>query len=146
MSTYNDSISSFLRAYAQAGDQCDLDQISTQFASEFIVADPDKPQVIRIADFIRALPYRRSLFDRLGCTGSSLESFRIHPLTTSYALVTTTWKFRFARPHDSGEEVVVDSSLLIHMAKDGPQILVYLPHQDIMKVLRERGILKDSQA
>ncbi len=39
------------------------------------------------------------------------------------------------------QEVLVDSTFLLDMARPDPKILLYLANQDIMQILKDRGIL-----
>ncbi len=65
-------------------------------------------------------------------------------LDTRYVLAKTTWRFDFAR-ENSGEleQVLADSTFLLDNGEEEFKIVMYMAHQDIMQVLRDRGILRD---
>jgi hypothetical protein len=43
----------------------------------------------------------------------------------------------------TGTELLVDSTFLIDIGAPAFKIAMYMPHQDIMRVMKERGILKE---
>jgi hypothetical protein len=51
----------------------------------------------------------------------------------------------FVREDLEPTELLLDSTFLVDTGGDMFRIVMYLPHQDIIEVLRERGILKDSK-
>ena len=65
-------------------------------------------------------------------------------LDARYVLAKTTWRFDFAR-ENSGEleQVLADSTFLVDTGEEEFKIVMYMAHQDIMQVLRDRGILRD---
>jgi hypothetical protein len=140
MPSDRDVIEAFFKEYEHAGNTVNTAQLLTQFADNFMVAAPHGTTSIRASDFITILPQRKALFDLMGCQLSTLHSLRITPLGKHYDLVQTTWRFHFSLPGNRSEEVDVDSTFLIHTANDALKIVLYLPHQDIMAVLRDRGI------
>ena len=135
-----DVIEAFFKEYEQAGNTVNTAQLLTQFADNFVVASPQGTKSIRASDFVTILPQRKALFDQMGCKSAPLDSLRTTPLGDYYVLVETTWRFYFSLPRNRSEEVDVDSTFLIHTANDALKIVLYLPHQDIMAVLRDRGI------
>ena len=60
------------------------------------------------------------------------------PLGDRYVLVETEWVMEF----ETGEEIALRSTFIVHRAEDGLKIVFYLAHQDLMAVLKERGILR----
>jgi hypothetical protein len=47
----------------------------------------------------------------------------------------------FARPNADPECVMADSTFIVDTAQDEFKIVLYLANQDIMQVLKERGIV-----
>ena len=140
MPSHREAIETFFKEYEHAGNTLNTVQLLTQFADNFIVAAPQGTTSIRASDFVTILPKRKALFDQMGCQSSKLHSLRTTPLGEHYDLVETTWRFHFSLPGNRSEEINIDSTFLIHRANNTLKIVLYLPHQDIMAVLRDRGI------
>jgi hypothetical protein len=140
MPSHRDVIEAFFKEYEHAGNTVNTAQLLTQFADNFMVAAPHGTTSILASDFITILPKRKAHFDQMGCQSARLHSLRSTPIGQHYALVDTTWRFYFSLSGNRSEEVDVDSTFLIHTANDELKIVLYLPHQDIIAVLRDRGI------
>jgi hypothetical protein len=138
------AVGRFFQSYAQKSSEHDIPSLVSQFADPFVSADPRGTQCVRVDDFAAALPRRKLLFDRLGCKPAVLTSLHETPLDARYVLARTTWRFDFA-PADPEtiEQVFADSTFLIDTGKEEFKIVMYMAHQDIMQVLRDRGILRN---
>ena len=112
------------------------------FADSFLSANSQGTQCVRASDFAAALPKRKQLFDRLGCRPAKLVSLHETPLDARYVLAKTSWRLEFARGESQMEEIIVDSTFLVDTGEKEFKIVLYLAHQDIMQVLRQRGILE----
>jgi hypothetical protein len=112
-----------------------------QFAATFLAGGPDGAKPVPAALFAPALTKRKELFDRLGHRSTELVSLVETPLDARYTLARTRWQMTFARPGLPDEQLTVDSTFLIDTQTQ--QILVYLAHQDIFALLRQRGLMAD---
>ena len=59
-----------------------------------------------------------------------------------YVMAKTTWRLDFARGSNEMVKVLVNSTYLLDTSASDFKIVLYLTHQDIMQVLRDRGILE----
>jgi hypothetical protein len=141
MPQVSEAIEGFFRTFEANASSHDADAQISQFADVFMAANPQGAQTVRAGDFALALPKRKELFDRLGCRSSELLSVSEQRLDARYVLANTRWKMTFARAESNTEEVVVESSFMLDTGGNSPRILVYLAHQDIMQVLKDRGLL-----
>ena len=144
MPSQHDTLTAFFKQYEQASNTSDTVSMLSQFADPFTVATPQGPQVVRASDFARVLPRRKALFDNLGCQAATLDSLNATHLNDHFALVDTTWRMRFVLPNNRSDEFVVASSFMVYIEGSVAKIFVYLPHQDIMQILRDRGILTEA--
>jgi len=112
-----------------------------QFAGTFLAAGPDGAKPVPAALFAPALARRKQLFEKLGHRSTELVSLDESPLDARYTLARTRWQMTFTRPQLPDEQLTVDSTFLIDTQTQ--RILLYLAHQDIFALLRERGILAD---
>jgi hypothetical protein len=144
MINHETAVGRFFQLYAQKSSEDDIPALVSQFTDPFISADPHGTHCVRVEDFAAALPRRKFLFDRLGCKPAVLTSLHETQLDARYVLAKTTWRFEFARENSrESEEVLADSTFLVDTGEEEFKIVMYMAHQDIMQVLRDRGILRD---
>ncbi len=137
------AIARFFRLFAQKNSEESIAAQVSQFADPFISVDPHGTRCVRLDDFAAALPKRKVLFDRLGCKPAVLVSLDETQLDARYVLAKTTWRFDFSRANSGeAEQVLADSTFLVDTGKEEFRIVMYMAHQDIMQVLRDRGILQ----
>ena len=139
-------ISRFFDLYASESAHHDIPAIVSHFTDPFLSASPSGTQPVRVADFAAALPKKKVLFDRLRSQPTQLIGLHETPLDSRYVLVRTTWRMSFLRDNGPAQQLDVDSTFLIDTGQ--PQtdpadfkILLYLTHQDLMQIVRDRGIL-----
>jgi hypothetical protein len=137
----HDTLTAFFKRYEQASNSSDTESMLAQFAEPFTVATPQGPQIVRASDFARVLPRRKALFDNLGCQAATLDSLKATHLNDHFALADTTWRMRFFLPNNRSDEFVVVASFMVYIDGSAAKIFLYMPHQDIMQILRDRGIL-----
>ena len=143
MINHETAASRFLQLYAQRTSEDDISALVSLFADPFFSVDPNGTRCLRVDDFAAALPKKKLLFDRLGCKPAVLTSLQETQLDARYVLARTTWRFEFALANtEETEEILADSTFLIDTGKDDFKIALYMAHQDIMQVLRDRGILQ----
>ena len=140
-------VARFLAVYARETAEDNLQAVVSHFAESFLFAGPSGSQPVRAADFAAALPRRKALFDQLGSQPAELTAIHETPLDSRYVLARTTWRFSFRNHNTPAQEFDTDSTFLIDTGLPGTpkpdfKILLYLPHHDIMQMLRDRGILQ----
>jgi len=137
------AIGRFFLLFAQNSNEESIPAQMSQFADPFISADPHGTRCVRVDDFAAALPKRKLLFDRLGCKPAVLVSLDETQIDARYVLAKTTWRFDFARANsEESRQVLADSTFLVDIGGEEFKIVMYMAHQDIMQVLRDRGILQ----
>ncbi len=130
-----ESIITFLRAFERTDTRGDVAALAASYADTFLVAAPDGTRAVRRDDFALALPRREKMFDEMGCRSTKLGLATVTRLDDRYAMAETTWKMDF-----KGREVEVGSTFILD-TKDELKIVLYLTHQDVRTVLKERGML-----
>jgi hypothetical protein len=133
-------IASFFESFARQSGTDNIQAQVSQFADTFLAAGPHGVKCATSADFTLAIPKRKQLFDSLGCQSTTLVGLEETPLDTRYVLVRTKWKLTFRRPDTNPECIVVDSTFIVDAAASEFKIVFYLANQDIMQVLKDRGI------
>lgn len=136
------AVGRFFQLFAQQSSRDDVHVQASLFADSFLSASPQGTQCVRASDFAAALPKRKQLFERLGCQPAALVSLQEIPLDARYVLAKTSWRLEFARGEAETKEVLVDSTFLVDTGEKEFKIVLYLTHQDIMQLLRDRKILE----
>lgn len=119
-------------------------EVVKQFADEFLAVSPHHSQCVRSANFAAALPKRKELFKSLGLESTELIGVKESRLDQRYALANTRWRFTFLSQLAKPELVEVESTFLVDMGVEPFQIILYLAHQDIMEILKQRSLLGDA--
>jgi hypothetical protein len=138
------ALSRFIQSFERNRASGDVSVVAQQFAEVILVVTPDSVQCIRSVDFAVALPKRKQLFERLGLQSSELIGFKESWLDLRYALANTRWRFIFRSVVGEPESVEVDSTFPIDTAKEPFEIILYLAHQNIMEILKQRGVMGDA--
>jgi hypothetical protein len=140
MDQSSSAVARFFQNYELLISNDDIPALASLFDGVFLAAGPQGAKCVRAEDFALALPKRKQLFDKLGCQSTALVSLQETALEARYALAKTKWKMTFLQSAGN-QEILVDSTFLLDMARPDPKILLYLANQDIMQILRDRGIL-----
>ena len=141
MITSETAVWRFFEEYARESNSDDVAAIVSRFADPFLSAGPSGTQCVRAADFAAALPKRKELFNRLGARPASLMSIEERALDTRYVLAKTRWRIEFVREDLPKTELLLDSTFLVDTGIDAFRIAMYMPHQDVMQVLKAHGIM-----
>jgi hypothetical protein len=139
MTTTTQSLAGFFTTFQHNSDHGAEAEILTQFADTFLAGGPDGAKPVPAALFGPALTRRKELFNKLGCRSTELLFLDETALDSRYTLASTRWRMTFSRPDLPEQQFEVASTFLIdtHTQK----ILVYLAHQDIFAILRQRGVM-----
>ena len=136
----NSPIARFFDAFARQSSTDNVQAQTAQFADVFLAAGPQGAKCVRSADFAQALTKRKQLFDSFGCQSTALVSLDETALDARYVLVSTRWQMTFNRSNADPEQVLADSTFIIDTEPADFKIVLYLAHQDIMQVLKDRSI------
>jgi hypothetical protein len=82
-----DKIKLFFEGVEKAGNSLDLDLIDSQFADQFIFADPNGTRVIEKQKFLPALPKRQEFFKSIGHQSTKVLSLEETPIDDQYTMV-----------------------------------------------------------
>jgi len=147
----SEAIERFFRSFEANASSHDVDVQVSHFADVFMAASPLGAQAVRAADFALALPKKKQLFDRMGCRSTELVSLSEKRLDARYVLAGAKWKMTFERPDITPQEVEVESVYIVDTggkaatadaaAAGEPKIVFYLANQDLMQIVKERGLL-----
>ena len=141
MSISHDAVAAFFQKFAASSNSKDTPAEISHFANVFVAAGPSGSAVVKMEDFEKALPKRRQLLEASGLVHTSLKSFDVTASTDRHVVVNNTWEMDFETQAHGQVTIPVSATFTIDMATDAPKVLVYLAHQDILQILRDRGML-----
>jgi hypothetical protein len=134
------SVEAFLRRFELNNNESDFSAAVSQFADTFMAAGPQGAQCVRAGDFALALPKRKQLFESFGCHSMQLVSVDAHSLGDRYSIAHTQWKMNFANNDLPTEGMFVNSTFIVDTSEADFRIVLYLAHQDVMLMLKERAV------
>jgi hypothetical protein len=134
------AVEDFVREYARLTDAGDVPALIACFADVFLAGGPQGAQAVRASDFAIALPKRYQMFEKMGCRRTELMGVEEQRLDARYVSARTRWRLTFEREGSEAVPIEVESTYLVDAGVEPFRIVVYLAHQDIMEVLKQRGI------
>jgi hypothetical protein len=134
------AVEDFMREYARHSDEGDVAALAMCFAETFVAGGSQGAKAVRASDFALALPKRITLFAQMGCRRTELVRMETQQMDARYVWARTRWRLTFERAGGDALPVEVESSYLVDAGAEPMRFLVYLAHDDIMGMLRERGI------
>jgi hypothetical protein len=134
------ALESFFQDFEHNSNLSETGTVISQFAETFLVAGPQGAQIVPAQAFALALPRRKKQFTEMGCQSTVLISLRETRLGNHYVMAETEWQMTFARGERSPEEIRVASIFIVYTGDEQPKIVFYLPQQDAMALLKNRGM------
>jgi hypothetical protein len=126
-----ESVAAFLDDYDRIGR--DGDGLAGVFAATFLALDPRRVLALTPQQLAAGLPARRKMFDDAGVTGLRRQSARQQRLDDRHVLVSAEWLAeRAAGP------LTLASTFLLRQEGDHHEVVVYLNHTDLARLLAER--------
>jgi hypothetical protein len=132
---------SFFEQLQRFGSASDVEGLARMYAPTIMIAGPNGAQVITAAALVQAIPQRKRLFEAAGHRKTTLTSIEPAMLTNRYSLVRTEWQWTFEHQPAGPVVVTLPSTFVVDLVDDAPQIVLYLMHEDVAAVLRQRGLL-----
>jgi hypothetical protein len=130
----------FFEAFAAKSTASDIEGLTRLYAPTILVAGPDGTHVVTSADLLRAIAKRKQLFESIGYRSTTLVGLHEIELDQRYTMARTEWQWHFG-PEVAPDELTLPSTFIVECSSDGPRIVVYVMHQDVVGVLRDRGWL-----
>src|SRR6185436_3982158 len=119
----------------------DAEAIAGMYAESVMIAGPQGAQVVTSTDLQRAIPKRRQLLASVGHQDTALVGFEETALGDRYALVRAQFRWRFQAGSGEPVTVTLPSTFIVDGGGDSTRIVFYMNEQDVVSVLRERGVL-----
>ena len=136
-----DKLNLFFEGIEKAGNSLDLALINSQFADQFLFADPYGTRVIEKQKFLTALPKRLEFFKSLGHQSTKILALDETQLDDQYTMVKAHFLIQFRKPSGEIIEARVDSTYFLFMKGDSPKIIMHMEHEDLKEAMQKRGLL-----
>ena len=136
-----DKLNLFFEGIEKAGNSLDLELINSQFADQFLFADPYGTRVIEKQKFLTALPKRLEFFKSLGHQSTKILALDETQLDDQYTMVKAHFLIQFRKPSGEIIEARVDSTYFLFMKGDSPKIIMHMEHEDLKEAMQKRGLL-----
>ena len=142
---HDNKIKAFFEGVEQASNTLDLELIDTQFADQFIFADPNGTHVIEKQKFLPALPKRLEFFKSLGHQSTRILSLDETPIDNQYTMIKAHFLMRFQKTSGQTTEAKVDSTYILFLKGGSPTIVMHIEHEDLKEAMQARGLLSTHQ-
>ncbi|HKQ87368.1 MAG TPA: hypothetical protein VJS43_11445 [Candidatus Acidoferrales bacterium] len=142
MNGLNDRVRRFFEIYEVANREFDVEKISALYADVFVFGKPQGVQAVKKEDFVKVLPKRKEFFKTVGLVSSSVVSLDVSALDQNYALAKVVWNMRFERSPGVFIESENSATYVLLFTDDSAQIVFQLDHQDLMKKVKDLGLIK----
>jgi hypothetical protein len=136
-----DKLNLFFEGIEKAGNSLDLELINSQYADQFIFADPYGTRVIEKQKFLTALPKRLEFFRSLGHQSTKILALDETRLDDQYTMVKAHFLMQFRKSSGEIIEAKVDSTYFLFMKGDSPKIIMHMEHEDLKEAMQKRGLL-----
>jgi hypothetical protein len=146
MEDLSEEVRVFLEEFEANANVGSPEEVVTQFADVIMVADPSGARAVPSSVLLMAIPQRRKLFESVGRSITTLASVKETRLDDRYVLLKTEWLVKFGRGDGRGEELILRSTFVLSRSDDGLKVVFYLSHEDLMSVLRGKGLLLSDTA
>jgi hypothetical protein len=132
----------FFERFQTMNARADVEKLIELYASHVMVAGPAGPTIITAPNLLSVISKRKQLLDDAGHRETTLVGFEESPLTPRYSLVQTEWQWVFDQVSGEQTTVTLPSTFVVDRSGDVPHILVYILHDDVASILRQRGLLE----
>jgi hypothetical protein len=139
--TTTDGLRAFFERFQSLSAASDAERLAAMYAGNVMIAGPKGAQVVSSADLQRVIPKRRQLLESVGCQHTALVGFEETTLTDRYSLVRAQFRWDFRAANHEPATVTLPSTFIVDRGGDSPCIVLYMNDQDVVSVLRERGVL-----
>ena len=131
----------FFERFQSPSAAADGEGLAAMYAGHVMIAGPTGAQVVSSADMLRAIPKRKQLLESVGHQDTALVGFEETALTARYSLVRAQFRWHLQAANSQPATVTLPSAFIVDRGGDSPQIVLYMNEQDVVSVLRQRGVL-----
>ena len=135
-------IEQFFEEFERVSNTFERDLLARQFSDPFIAAGPDGGiQVVKKEDFLAGIAKRQAFFHSIGFQFVKIVPLEETRLDDHYVMVKVQSRMRFEKNPGHPVNLQDSSSYILFIQDDSPKIVFYTTHENLMKILQEKGLL-----
>lgn len=146
MSQVSDVVKRFFADFERGSNAFERDLLASLFSDPYMAADPDGGiQVVKRDDFIAGIAKRQAFFQSIGFQHVRIDPVDETQLAEHYVMVKARVIMRFKPQPGQAIDTRNDATYILFIKDDAPKIVFNLTHGDIIKMMREHGMLPGEQ-
>jgi hypothetical protein len=135
-------IEQFFEEFERVSNTFERDLLARQFSDPFIAAGPDGGiQVVKKEDFVAGIAKRQAFFHSIGFQFVKIVPLEETRLEDHYVMVKVQSRMRFEKNPGHPVNLKDSSSYILFIRDDAPKIVFYTTHENLMKIMQEKGLL-----
>ena len=138
---HDSKIKTFFEDVEKASNKLDLNLIDSQYSDQFIFADPNGTRVVEKQKFLPFLPKRQEFFKSIGHQSTKILSLEETPIDDQYTMVKAHFLMKFQKASGELTEAKLDSTYILFIKGDSPNIVMHIESEDLQQAMKERGLL-----
>ena len=141
MKQVSDLVRTFFEDFERASNTFEQDLLASRFSDPFMAADPHGGiQVAKRDDFLAGIAKRQAFFHSIGFQFVKIVPLEETRLDTNYVMVKAHTSMRFEKTPTQSVDLDNDSTYILFIKDDSPQIVFNLTHEDLLKMMQEHGL------
>ncbi|HKF38703.1 MAG TPA: hypothetical protein VKB35_17545 [Ktedonobacteraceae bacterium] len=138
----SDVVKKFFEDFERGSNTFESDLLALQFSDPFMAVDPDGGiQVVKKDDFLAGISQRQAFFQSMGFQFVKVSSLDETRLDDHYVMVKAHVQMRFEKNQGQPIDLIDYSTYILFVKDDSPKIVFYTTHENLMKIMQERGLL-----
>src|SRR6185436_5920432 len=101
--------------------------------------------VVEKQKFLPALPKRQEFFKSIGHQSTKVLSLEEMRIDNQYTMVKAHFLMQFQKASVDITEAQVDSTYILFVKGDVPEIVMHIEHEDLREAMQARGLLPANQ-
>jgi len=142
----SDVVKRFFEDFERGSNTFERDLLALQFSDPFMAADPDGGiQVVKKEDFLAGISKRQAFFQSIGFQFVKIVLLDQTRLDDHYVLAKVQAHMRFEKNPGQPIDLKDSSTYILFIKDDSPRIVFYTTHENLLKIIQERGLLPTNQ-
>ena len=142
MNQVSDVVKKFFEDFERGSNMFERDLLALQFSDPFMAAGPDGGiQVVKKDDFLAGISKRQAFFHSIGFQFVKIVPLEEIRLDDHYVMVKVHVQMRFEKNPAQPVDLIDYSTYILFVKDDSHRIVFYTTHENLMKILQERGLL-----
>ena len=139
----SDVIKQFFEEFERGSNTFERDFLAHQFSDPFMAADPDGGiQVVKKDDFLDGIAKRQAFFHSIGFQFVKIIPLDETRLDDHYVMAKVHSHMRFEKNPGQPIDLKGASTYILFIKDDPPQVVFYLTHENLMKMMQEVGLVR----